>query len=123
MSGTQLERNTDLLLHEWGEWARTDKIRLEARGTLGRLSGSTVKSCVITDIDGELIDSLVSRLRLRDHEMGTVIRMYYEYQFNYRKIGLRLKIGKDKARQLVLSGTAWIDAALIFAQTQGKKYA
>ncbi len=114
MNEIKLDQDTKNLLFEWGRWSKTEKIRLEARGTLGRLSGSTVSGVYMLDVDAEFIDRLVAKLLLRDHQMGTVIKLYYQYGFDYRKIGKRLDIGKDKARQLVLSGEAWIDAAIVF---------
>lgn len=118
MTGTTLETNTKNLLFEWGRWARTDKIRLEARGTLGKQTGSTVGGVYIMDSDAEKIDRLVAKLLMRDHEMGTAIKLYYLYNFSYRKIEKRLNLNKEKVRQLVLSGESWIDAGLVFNSSE-----
>jgi len=121
VTGINSQVDTKALLLEWGRWARTEKIRLEARGTLYQYSNSSSPSVHISDVDAMLIDSLVAKLLKRDYQMGTTVKLYYQYDFDYRKIAKRLDLGKDKVRQLVLAGEAWIDAATIFHQSNNSQ--
>lgn len=114
MGEIKVIRSTINRLENWGSWARADNLRLGAVGTLGRLSGASVSSLKANDIDAQQIDSLVAKLIRRDREMGIALKFYYFKRFKYRDIAVKLKIGKDKAQRLVMSGVAWVDGALEF---------
>lgn len=114
MAGVQLLKSTNERLYDWGDWARTGRIKLGTKGTLGQLSGSTVASLAVPDDEAEVVDRVLARLISRDKQMGMAVKLYYLNRLNYRVIGKKMEINKDKAQRLVFSGVAWIDAALVF---------
>lgn len=117
MSSQVVEKSTVQRLIDWGKWSKDDGICRSLQGTLGRLKGSTVRSVSINDDEGELIDRMVAKLIRRNRLMGDAVKLYYKFNMNYRSVGYQLHTNKNKAQSLINSGVAWIDAALIFSQS------
>jgi len=102
----QITTNVEYLLNEWGKWSRTG---------LGLTLNSPGKF-VYVDIDDELalqIDMAVASLGHSAPMTQKVIMMHYRSQLTYRAIASNLRIGETKSRQLLLSGTAWLDGHLM----------
>lgn len=74
--------------------------------------GSSVRSAMIGDDVGVMIDGLVARLGQTSAEKADAMVLYFVANLDYRRIGLRLGIGKDSAAAIVRAGINWIDGAL-----------
>lgn len=109
--------DTRALLELWGVWkqygsglpcyASPTRIMMQA------LAGSTVREASITDEEAVRVDNAIARLRSRDKEMGDVVVLYYAHALPIRSVAREMKIGKDRADRLLLSGVAWIDGVLL----------
>ena len=102
----QLVTTIDDLLNEWGVWSQAG---------LG-LTLSSASNDVITSIDddmGLLIDQAVAMLGLYAPKTKMVVMMSYRSKLSTRQIAKNLDIGETKARQLLLSGGAWLEGHLM----------
>ncbi|MBB1308552.1 hypothetical protein H5162_03720 [Pseudoalteromonas sp. SR41-8] len=102
----QLVTTIDDLLNEWGVWSQAG---------LG-LTLSSASNDVITSIDddmGLLIDQAVAMLGQYAPKTKMVVMMSYRSKLSTRQIAKNLDIGETKARQLLLSGSAWLEGHLM----------
>jgi DNA-directed RNA polymerase specialized sigma24 family protein len=103
----QLVTTIDDLLNEWGVWSQAG---------LGLTLSSASNDGVVALIDddmGLLIDQAVAMLGLYAPKTKVVVMMSYRSQLSTRIIAKKLDIGETKARQLLLSGSAWLEGHLM----------
>lgn len=117
-----LSNNTSWLLSQWAIWARTGSGEPKGYGEgvmfndVARLTKS--KTMLITDDEGQLIDKMVAKLKIRDREMAMAIIIYYFSDGNASHVARVLSnqsnesINRKRVDVLVKSGTAWVDACL-----------
>ncbi|WP_324730991.1 hypothetical protein [Pseudomonas paeninsulae] len=116
--------DTEYMLQEWGIW-----LRVQA-GVPGYVSPTRAlmrdnvqversPDPCITDELALLIDGKVCRLYTRYEDAGIALWNYYRHQgMSYRRLGLLMtkELGKTithvRAQELVMIGSAWIDAAV-----------
>jgi hypothetical protein len=71
-----------------------------------------VKEYSLTDDLALVIDGAVSRLIVRDVQMGDFIWLYFGAKWPALRIARDAGIGEAKAREVIKAGVAWIDCAL-----------
>lgn len=110
--------DTEYMLEQWGWW------RMDGMGIPRYISplyalmrehapceGGT-KNYAITDDLALGVDGAVSRLTVRDEQMGFFIWLYFGAKWPALRIGRQFNIGEAKAREIIKAGVAWVDCAL-----------
>ncbi|MDN2661829.1 antiterminator Q family protein [Psychromonas sp. 14N.309.X.WAT.B.A12] len=115
-------KNTDWLLSQWALWAKTGGNEPKGFGEgvmfndVARLTKA--KSMLITDDEGQLIDKIVAKLKVRDREMAMAVIIYHFSERNASHVARILSarsnesINRKRVDVLVKAGTAWVDACL-----------
>ena len=113
-----MAQSIEYRLTQWGIWARTGQGIPRCNSPMWAIMRDNVQVSYdppanITDEDAEQIDRALGRLTLKDKDQARAVWEYYRYQgMDYRRLGQRMGISKDKAGQLVLKGVCWIDGYL-----------
>lgn len=110
--------DTEYLLEQWGWW-RMDGAGLPiyTSPTLALMRSAVPESSKsnnysITDDWALAIDNAVARLSIRDQQMGDIIWLYFGAKWPMARVGKHYRISEGKARELVRSGSAWIDCVI-----------
>lgn len=111
--------DAEYLLTEWGIWVRSGGVLPRYQSPAWMIMrdnvGGGVRSAMIEDSVGVMIDGMVARLGQASSQKADALMLYYVANLNYRELGRRLGIPKDAAAALVVSGVNWVDGALAFA--------
>lgn len=118
---TQDFNHTDWLLGQWARWSF-----IGAGGASGypsatpfrRLLGSSVPSATITDEEAQHIDRIMAQLKQRHPDTAKALKTYYRNGCNASKAADKLGINRRKLDLLTKQGIMWIDAALLYCETQ-----
>ena len=103
----QLVTTIDDLLNEWGVWSQAGLgLTLSSASNDGEVA-------LIDDDMGLLVDHAVAMLGQHAPKTKKVVMMSYRSQLSTRQIAKNLDIGETKARQLLLSGSAWLEGHLM----------
>jgi len=115
---------TEYMLQEWGVWLRVQSglpRYVSPSYALMRDNDQVARTAdpCITDEMALLIDGKVCRLFARYHDAGVALWNYHRHQaMSYRRLGALMSkaLGKTithvRAQELVMVGTAWVDAAV-----------
>lgn len=110
--------DTEWLLEQWGWW-RMDGMGVPRyvspmhalmRDNVPSVGG--IKNYSLTDDLALQIDGAVARLTKRDRQMGDFIWLYFGAKWPALRIGRENGLSEAKARELIRTGVAWVDAAL-----------
>ncbi|WP_105182024.1 antiterminator Q family protein [Pseudoalteromonas sp. T1lg21] len=96
----------DDLLSEWGIWS-------QAGLGLTLSSASNDEIAMINDDLALLIDQAIALLGSYAPKTKMVIMLSYRSKMSCRQIAKKLDMGETKARQLLLSGVAWLEGNLM----------
>lgn len=103
---------TQQRLDAWGHWVRAGGVKLGYQGVKLAVGG-TVSMPVCSDEQAVEVDRAVARLKRRDSDMGQVLVMAYLGQYSLTRIARESGLGsREKARYLLGSAEAWVDAVL-----------
>lgn len=110
--------DTEWLLEQWGWW-RMDGMGVPRyvspmhalmRNNVEMTGG--VKSYSVTDDMALAIDGAMARLTKRDQQMGDFVWLYFGAKWPALRVGKEHGMSEAKARELIKSGVAWVDASL-----------
>lgn len=98
-------------LYDWARWVRSGGISNGfAQVKLGPGAGGDVP-----DEEALQVDRAVARLKARDQELGRVLVNYYVRGWDFSQVGFEMRVSREKARTLLRSAEAWVDAVLSLA--------
>lgn len=110
-------RDAEDLLENWGRWVWQQAGVPRYVGPSLALMRDNVEmegapAAAITDDEALMIDSIVARMWRRDQQMADCVRIYYCTGRTMHGVGAVLGISRLKARELLISGRAYVEACL-----------
>jgi hypothetical protein len=111
------ERNTAVLLQEWGVWLKQDSgFNLRARSAMQMIYDPVGDECyhpaAITDDDALEVDRAVARLKLYRPEFFRVLWLACVSGFSMRAVSDALGISRETAAKYYECGYTWVDCSL-----------
>lgn len=112
------ERNTAVLLQEWGVWLKQDSgFNLRARSAMQMIIQSTnddgdYEIAQITDGDAMEVDRAMARLKLHRPEYFRVLWLACVCGYSFRATASSMNVGDKIVARLYEGAFAWIDFAL-----------
>jgi hypothetical protein len=117
------ERNTELLLREWGVWLRQgDRVDLSARGSLYNLipeKRSSFLPANISDSDALDVDRAIAQLRKKRPLLARVLWLEFACGYSSRKLAGLMGCSREAASNMSARAIGMIDCALnpsVFSQ-------
>ena len=110
-----IDYDTRWLLEQWARWSNVNpglSLAYPNATPFRRLLGTTVPSALISDEEAEMVDRAVAKLLCRHPQMGKVVALYYLSGCNVSWVAKAMGIYRQKANELLQSGTAWLDGVL-----------
>lgn len=113
--------DTEYLLEQWGWW-RMDGMGipgyvLQMAAVMSQANPmSKMKEYRITDEVAGMVDRALAKLISRDRQMGDFVWFYFGAKWPANRISREHGMSEREARQLIKSGVAWIDSALMHMQ-------
>lgn len=110
------ERNTAVLLKEWGVWIRQgDRVDLSMRGALSRMipnKSGGLPAANITDDDALEVDRAIAQLRKSRPLMARCLWLEYACGFSNRKMATALNCTREEASNMCGRAFGLIDSML-----------
>lgn len=101
--------DTKARLTDWGQWVRSG-------GSMTGYSAVNLMApsggCDVPDDEALMVDRAVAALKKREPDLGKALVNYYVRRWNYAVLGLELRVNREKARVMVMTGEAWVDSRL-----------
>lgn len=111
-----MQIETDFLdeLNQWGFWVQQCPVRsLNYPNTSGLMDVKVGVGLSITDDRALKIDQAIAKLFHGDEQSIWAIKLRFVCGFDYRNIGEKLQVNKDKARAITENAIAWLSGYLL----------
>lgn len=111
------ERNTAVLLQEWGVWLKQDSgFNLRARSAMQMIMQSAVCECYevasITEHDALEVDRAMARLKVHRPEFFKVLWLACVCGYSFRAVGDAMNIAHPAVSKLYECAYTWVDFVL-----------